>query len=266
VRRQTFALQLVWFSCTARLIGQTVTPTGPVPKANPARPTVSTPATLTQVGYLQFETGTLGAAESIEFDTRLAVNEVVKLTVVPRLELILQTEPFVGSAIETKKERHSGEVFIGTQGVLLAGKRKRPTISISYFRRVYASPAPEIDIGTFRQNGTFLVSHDLWGFHFDANAIISEQVQGKVHRAQLGQTLSVSHQLRRFTFSGEIWHFSQPLLNSNAIGNLWAAAYSVRANLVIDAGFDRGLTKTSTKWEAFVGFTYLLPHRLWEER
>ena len=36
-----------------------------------------------------------------------------------------------------------------------------------------------------------------------------------------------------------------------------------RNNLVFDAGFNRGLTKSSTRWEAFVGFTYLLPHRLW---
>jgi hypothetical protein len=31
---------------------------------------------------------------------------------------------------------------------------------------------------------------------------------------------------------------------------------------VFDAGFNRGLTTTSTRWEAFVGFTYLLPRRL----
>ncbi len=34
-------------------------------------------------------------------------------------------------------------------------------------------------------------------------------------------------------------------------------------NLVIDGGFNHGLTITSTPWEVFVGFTYLLPHRLW---
>ena len=34
-------------------------------------------------------------------------------------------------------------------------------------------------------------------------------------------------------------------------------------NLVIDGGFNHGLTITSTQWEVFVGFTYLLPHRLW---
>jgi hypothetical protein len=31
------------------------------PETNPGRPTVSTPATLTPVGYLQFETGILAA-------------------------------------------------------------------------------------------------------------------------------------------------------------------------------------------------------------
>jgi hypothetical protein len=29
-------------------------------------------------------------------------------------------------------------------------------------------------------------------------------------------------------------------------------------------GFDHGLTDTSTRWEAFAGFTYLLPHKLWK--
>jgi hypothetical protein len=32
---------------------------------------------------------------------------------------------------------------------------------------------------------------------------------------------------------------------------------------VLDAGFNRGLTGTSTRWEIFAGFTYLLPGRLW---
>jgi hypothetical protein len=46
-------------------------------------------------------------------------------------------------------------------------------------------------------------------------------------------------------------------------GNLWAVSYAARKTLVFDAGFNRRLTDTSTRWEAFVGFTYLLPHRLW---
>src|SRR3984893_5118403 len=71
---------------------------GPVPDANPARPTVSTPATLTPIGYLQFETGSLGATTSPEFGTRIGINQVTKLTIMPRLELFVQTEPYVHSS------------------------------------------------------------------------------------------------------------------------------------------------------------------------
>jgi hypothetical protein len=266
VQRKTLVLRLFLVSCVAPTRGEVTAETQTVPQANPGRPTVSTPATLTPVGYLQFETGILGAVNSTEFDTRVSANEVIKLTVAPRLQLILPVEPFVHSRLGADNENHSGEVFAGVQGVLVPGKRKRPTISLSYFRRLYASPAPEVDIGTFRQNGIFLISDDLWGFHLDGNAIISEQTEAKVRRIQHGQTLSISHPLRKFTISGEIWHFSQPFINSNATGTLWAVAYTVSNNLVVDAGFNRGLTKTSTDWEAFLGFTYLLPHRIWKEQ
>jgi hypothetical protein len=44
---------------------------------------------------------------------------------------------------------------------------------------------------------------------------------------------------------------------------MWAVSYAARKTLVFDAGLNRGLTRTSTRWEVFAGFTYLLPHRLW---
>jgi hypothetical protein len=106
----------------------------------------------------------------------------------------------------------------------------------------------------------------LKGFHYDANAVFNEVLEGSVRRLQFGQTLSISHPLGKgFTLSGEIWRFSQPFLHGNAIENLWAVSYSARKNLVLDAGFDEGLTTTSTRWEAFAGVTYLLPHRLWHK-
>jgi hypothetical protein len=128
---------------------------------------------------------------------------------------------------------------------------------------LYESPAPELDVGTFRERGIILISQDLAGFHHDGNLVVTEQTDNGVRRAQFGQTLSISHRLRRFTISGELWHFTQPFLRSNAVGNLWAISRTLREGLVIDAGFDHGLTNTSTHWEVFVGFTYLLPHRLW---
>jgi hypothetical protein len=236
------------------------------PEANPGRPTVSTPATLTPVGYLQFETGTLFAEDSTEFSKRTGIEQVTKLSVLPRLELFLQSEPLAISQSKKQTAVHEGEVFAGVQSVLFAGDQSRPTVAISYVRRVHISVAPELDVGTFRQSASILLSEDLHGFHFDTNGIFAEQVQGAVRRAQFGQTLSISHPLGKFTISGEIWHFSQPFEKGNTVGNLWAVSRALRKNLVVDAGFNRGLTKTSTRWEAFVGFTYLLPHRLWTGR
>jgi hypothetical protein len=94
-----------------------------------------------------------------------------------------------------------------------------------------------------------LVSEDYRGFHFDANAILTERVEEPVRRAQFAQTLSISHPFLRATISGEIWHFSQPLIKGNAVGNLWAVSYPLKPNLVVDGGFDHGLTSTSTQWE-----------------
>lgn len=251
------ALLLFAHSITAQTIPDQV------PEANPARPTVSTPATLTPVGYLQFETGSLGAVTSPEFDTRVGINQVTKLTVLPRLELFVQTEPYIHSTFGKDTEVHSGEVFLGSQVVLSPAEGARPTIAVSYVRRLYESPAPELDLGTFRESGTILMSNDVAGFHYDANFIVTEQTQSGVRRAQYAQTLSISHPLKKFTVSGEIWHFTQPFFRSYAVGNLWAISYPLRRNLVIDGGVDHGLTDTSTHWEEFIGFTYLLPHRLW---
>jgi hypothetical protein len=109
-----------------------------------------------------------------------------------------------------------------------------------------------------------LLSDDYHAFHFDANATVTEQVKESVRRGQFAQTLSISHPFMKVTVSGEIWHFAQPLIRGNAIGNLWAISYPLKPNLVIDCGFNHGFTSSSTQWAGFAGFTYLLPHRLWK--
>jgi hypothetical protein len=244
-----------------------VTPSD-VPEVNPARPTVSTPATLTPAGYLQFENGGLYATDSSEFKSRLGLNQVSKLTLDQRVELLAIFEPFTRSTGAEVPGNRPGEVFAGMQAVILAGKDEWPTISGQYLRRLYASPAPELDLGTFVQSTAILLSDDLHGFHFDLNGLMTEQQDDttKARRAQFGETLSISHPVGKYTISGEVWHFAQPLTHSSAVGNLWSLSYPVRRNLVIDGGFDHGLTSSSTHWESFGGFTYILPYRLWRQR
>ncbi len=239
------------------------TPVGEAPEANPGRPTVSTPATLTPKGYLQFETGFTGATHSSEFTSRFAPNEIMKFSVHPRLEFLASSEPVVHSRVAGQSTNRVAEVFLGAQAVVSPGEGAKPTLAVSYFHRVYDGGAPEFDFGSPGNSVVLLASADVKGFHYDANAMFNELNEGSVRRGQFGQSLTVSHPLKgKFTLSGEIWHFTQPFLRGNAVGNLWAVSYAARKNLVLDAGFNHGLTSTSTRWEAFVGFTYLLPHRL----
>jgi hypothetical protein len=237
-----------------------------LPEANPARPTVSNPATLTPVGYLQFETGILLARTSPEFSSRVGLNQVTKLTVHRRLELGLQSEPLVRSRFVEGHAFDAGGVAAGVQCVLLPGREANPTISVAYYGSIYSGTAPDLDLGSFQHSLVILLSSDVAGFHVDANGIVSEQKQGAVRRAQYGQTLSVSHAIGKLGLAGEIWHFTQPFLKGNTVGNLWAVTYAARQNLVLDAGFNYGFMATSTRWSIFAGFTYVLPHRLWKER
>ena len=231
--------------------------------ANPGRPTVSTPATLTPVGYFQFETGALAAWDSPGLSSQENLTEVIKFSVSRWIELLVAAEPYAHSHASDGPTNGSGDVALGAQAIVHHGKGAQPTIALGYFGRVYSGDAPDLDIGSFRNSAILLVSADVRGFHYDTNYLFNEVVNGAVRRAQFGQTLSVSHSLtKKLGISGEIWHFTQPFLRSNTVGNLWALNYNMRENLVLDGGFNRGLTSTSTRWEAFAGFTYLLPHKV----
>jgi hypothetical protein len=235
-----------------------------LPEANPGRPTVSNPATLAPVGYLQFETGTLRATSSPEFSNYIEFNEVIKLAVSPRVEFIESSAPVAHSRFAGVPSNGIGDVFVGAQGVLLPGQGAKPTLAASYLRRVYNGSTPDLDVGSPLNSATLFASADVKNFHGDANAVFNDVSNGSIHRLQFGQTLSISHPITKaFAVTGEIWRFTQPFVNGNALGTLWAASYEPRNNLVFDAGFEKGLTGSSTRWEEFLGLTYVLPHRLW---
>jgi hypothetical protein len=201
------------------------------PEANPGRPTVSTPATLTPARYLQFETGVVRATHSPEFSSRYGVNEAMKLSVVPRLEILASGEPVAHYTANASNANKIADVFLGTQAVLSAGEGSKPTWAVSYFHRVYDGGAPEVDFGSPTNSFLLLASADVKGFHYDANALFNELSEARVRRGQFGQTLSVSHPIAgKFSLSREIWHFTQPFLRGNAAGNLWAIGYAPSQN------------------------------------
>ena len=257
-----------------------------IPEANPARPTISNPAHVPPVGYLQLEQGFVQAGKSPSgLGGQFSLVQTIRLAVHPRLMVEFASQPFAvsrtaaspGEAETTQVD--TGDLILGLQGLLIKEKGRRPTIALAYLQRVRAGSAPDLDIGSYSRSVTVLASGDVGNFHYDGNLSVLEQTNEPIRRGQVGESLSVTHDLfpvrldDKLEISGEIWNYNQPLVDttragapstlSDALGTLWALGYTVRPNLVLDGGFDRGLTATATAWQGFAGFTYLLPHRLW---
>ncbi len=284
------------------------------PNANPGRPTVTSPATLPPVGYLQFEQGYLGSLNSPNTASQYGANQTTRLAVHPHLVFAVTSQPFAASVANgaANTSRDAGAVQVGFQAVMFtptiapqpskssaeatptnstpatpasSGKSPIPTVAIGYFHTVYGGTAPDIDLGSPTNTLLLLLSGDIGAFHYDTNYIVNEQDGNSklgghgVRRAQFAQTLSVNHSVfnnPNLQLSVEVYHFTQPLVSATASGTavaranlvdlLFALSYQVRPNLYVDGGFSHGLTSTSTRWQSFVGFTYLLPKRLWPER
>jgi hypothetical protein len=266
VRRRCLAWLLfvtVARAASAQTTAPTPDPGGPA--ANPGRPTISTPATLTPVGYLQLENGVLVGYKSEGFKTLYDINQVTKLAVLPRLQFIAQFEPLAWSEGQgaSKYTNYAGGISAGAQVLLYRGDGAKPSISASFLQTGYGGDAPDLDIGSAQQSVLALFSFDFGAFHVDTNAMFNNQ-SGASNKAQYGQTLSIAHPLKKTTVVCELWHFTQPLDDARAGGMLWAVSFGPNPHLVYDVGFDVGLTTTSTHWEVFGGFTYLVPHKLWK--
>lgn len=281
-----------------------------VPEANPSRPTVTNPATLPPTGYLQFEQGYLGALDSPETETQYGVVQTVKLAVASRAMVQFASQPFARSTTPNGSgetiTHDAGDLLAGGEvvaytpreseadAVAEAKDRHRhtyvraatPTVTLGYWGRIHAGTAPDLDVGSFSQSAVLLASGHapFVDVHYDTNFIVNEQIGSAtsavglshtVRRAQFGETFSVDRPFfnPKVQFSGEVYHFSQPLVSAtssgkrivraNLAGALFAVSYEIKPNLVLDTGFSHGLTSTSTQWQSFAGFTYLLPRRFW---
>lgn len=250
-----------------------------VPEANPARPTITNPAHIPPPGYLQFEQGLLQANDSPSLRRQFSGVQTTKLSFSHYVMGQISSQPIARSALSTtESSSDTGDLILGGQ-VLFddknEGRSRTPTIALAYNRRIRTGTSPDLDIGSFSENILLLGSGTLYGIHYDTNFVVAEQSDGRVRRAQYGKTLSLTRQFTpRWAVTGEIWHFTQPLVSStrsgadsprsNAAGVLANVGLTLRPNLVLDAGMLRGLTPTSTAWQSFAGITYLLPHRLWQ--
>ena len=175
-----------------------------------------------------------------------------------------------------------GDLDVGVQVVAVRSAGAVPTASFGFTRRVRSGTSENLDLGDASNSALLLLGGDVaGGFHYDSNILFNEQSDGNVRRGQFGQTLAVSHLIagkalqQRLGSVVELSHFTQPLVptdrngrstaRANAVDLLVVATYAVHPNIILDVSLDKGLTSTSTERQGLVGFSYLLPHRLWPD-
>jgi hypothetical protein len=133
-------------------------------------------------------------------------------------------------------------------------------MALSYAIKI-PSAATEDGLGTGRVDHSFTfgasqtVAHFVFDFNF-TQFLIGEPAAGFDHNQQM--TLAISHSIyKKLQFAGEF--YGQTQLNRTTPGfasSLWALTYTFTPRLVVDGGFEAGLTSGGPHRHAFGGITY----------
>jgi hypothetical protein len=229
-------------------------------RANPNRPTVADPADITQYGVLELEYGwdRTWPEEGVH---QTSLGGLLKFGILCDVELRWTTTSFLSQTDVGGTHRGFGDNWIGPQVRIYKQTRRWPTLAFSYSTKIpSASTEDRLGTGRVDHSLTFLASKDIAGVHFDFNAthfwIARESALGFDHNDELN--LAFSRIIRgRLGFTGEFYGETQ--LNRTTpsfVSSLWALTYTIHPRLVIDGGFEGGLTSGGPHRHVFAGFTY----------
>lgn len=228
--------------------------------AHPNRPTVANPADITQYGVLELEYGwdRLWPGAGIQ---QTSAGGLLKLGMLCDVELRWNTTSFVSQTDASGTHRGFGDNWLGPQIRIYRQTIRAPSLAFSYAIKIPSAPT-EAGLGTGRVDHafTFLASKDIKHFHVDFN--FTEYLIGRpdTFGFDRNQQMNVafSHPIRSgLEVTGEI--YKQTRLNQMTPGFVsspWALTYTVLPRLVIDGGFEMGLTTGGPHRHAFVGATY----------
>ncbi len=228
--------------------------------ANPNRPTVANPADITQYGVLEIEYG-FNEQWPGQRSKQTSLDGLLKFGMLCDVELRWNTTPFISQTNESATHRGFGDNWLGPQIRFHRQTKRVPTLAFSYAVKIPSASASDgLGSGKLDHSFTFLAGKDLGGFHFDFNA--SEFLVGRTDKSGFDKNqqlnLAFSHQLYKgLQFTGEF--YGQTELNPNAPGfasSLWALTYTIVPRLVIDGGFEEGLTAGGPQHHAFFGVTW----------
>jgi hypothetical protein len=228
--------------------------------ANPNRPTVANPADITQYGVLELEYGVdHNWLEGSVHQT--SMGGLLKFGLLCDLELRWTTTSFLSQTDATGTHRTFGDNWLGPQVRVYRQTKRVPSVAFGYAVKI-PSASTDDGLGTGRVDHLFgiLASKDIAHVHFDFNAthywIGLAGASGFDQNDQLN--LAFSRTIHGgLAFTGEFYGDTE--LNRNTPGfasSLWALTYTINPRLVIDGGFEGGLTSGGPHRHIFTGLTY----------
>jgi Putative MetA-pathway of phenol degradation len=228
--------------------------------ANPNRPTVADPADITQYGVLELEYG-WDRIWPDENTHQNSVGGLLKFGLLCDVEVRWNTTSFIWQSDSTGTVNGVGDNWIGPQIRIYKQTKLVPTLAFGYSVKIPSARSRDgLGSGQVDHSLTFLASKDIADIHFDFNATHFWIGQGgALGFAQNDQlNLAFSHKIYGpLLFTGEFYGNTE--LNSVTPGfasSLWALTYAVTPRLVIDGGFEAGITSGGPHRHAFAGLTY----------
>jgi hypothetical protein len=227
--------------------------------ANPNRPTISDPADITQVGIVEMEYGytrtTVGGGRDND------LGGLLKFAVLCDLEFRWTPDNFHNAVAGGATQNGVGDNWIGAQYRYHHQTRHIPTISFRYEVKIpTASPAKGFGSGATAHSLTFMASKDIGKYHFDYN--LGYLIAGHPARSydrNYNLALAFSRALRgSLGITGEGYGQTKVDVSPAFASALLALTYGVTPRLVIDSGYDVGVTHGSPGNHFFVGFTYAI--------
>lgn len=230
--------------------------------ANPNRPTVANPADITQYGVLELEYGWDRTWPSAGV-RQTSLGGLLKFGLLCDVELRWTTTSFLAQTDASGTHRSFGDNWLGPQVRVHRQTKRWPTLALGYATKIPSASSND-GLGTGRVDHSFtsLASKDIAGLHFDFNA--THFLIGRVGAPGFDQNdqlnLAFSHTIRgALGFTSEFYGDTQLSRNTLSFGSsLWALTYTVNPRLVVDGGFEAGLTSGGPHRHAFAGVTYSL--------
>ena len=228
--------------------------------ANPNRPTVANPADITQYGVLELEYG-WDRTWPEEGVRQTSLGGLLKFGLLCDVELRWTMTSLLSQTGGGATHRGFGDNWIGPQVRLYRQTKRWPTLAFSYAAKI-PSASTEDSLGTGRVDHSFgfLASKDIAGVQFDFNAthfwIGRQSAAGFDQNDQLN--LAFSHTIRGgLGFTGEFYGDTQlDQTTASFVSSLWALTYTITPRLVMDGGFEGGLSSGGPHRHVFAGFTY----------